>query len=102
MAPQAGVLLTRLGDPQALKACIAAALAGTQLEVKEAGALCATGVLGIGKLALVLDSQREPLTDSNAIAGFVGEAFLSLTSDKELHKLSAYFCCQKITLRCVY
>lgn len=86
MPPQAGaqaVLLTRLGDPQALKACIAAALAGVHLEVKEAGALCATGVLGIGKLALVLDSQREPLTDSNAIAGFVGK-FSEPYSIKEL------------------
>ena len=67
------VLHARLGDPQALKACIAAALAGVQLEVKEAGAACLGGALGPSELALVLPGQ-DVLTDGNAIASYLGAA----------------------------
>lgn len=67
------MLHARLGDPQALKACIAAALAGVQLEVKEAGAACLGGALGASELALVLPGQ-DVLTDGNAIASYLGAA----------------------------
>ena len=75
MVPKPGgavVLHAREGDSQAVKACIAAALAGVQLEVKEASAGAPSGALGARTLALPLEG-REVLTDGNAIAVYLGE-----------------------------
>jgi len=71
--PGGAVLLhAREGDSQAVKACIAAALAGVQLEVKAASAGARSGALGASTLALPLEG-REVLTDGNAIAVYLGE-----------------------------
>jgi len=72
------VLVARAGDPQALKATLAARVSGASLELQRAadlaavrGAKGASNPFGTNEIALLLPGGGA-LTEANAIAGYLG------------------------------
>lgn len=70
------ILVARPGDAQALKCAISAKAAGTALELQQAASIAAVQAKGsnafaTNSISLVVSSDVV-LTESNAIAGFLG------------------------------
>lgn len=76
-------LQARLGDAQALKACIAAEVAGAAVSIKETNN-ATPSLFGAQGVALVLPNGEGVLTEPNTIARYLGERVLLLVKRNSL------------------